>query len=179
MDTANGSPLGIGRTDRPATGSSSQGKRVRFSVSLPHGVARDLDQIVEGRGFANRSQAVASMVQDQMLAFRGELGDEVVMGIVTFIFEHRRRNLQSELTDIQHKYLKEIISIQLVHLEHDLTLQILLVQGPAKLLRVIADEMITLKGVSQGNLQLSAAVLPPLHEPHPLPIETQPRPSGW
>lgn len=145
-----------------------QGNRVRFSISLPQDVARDLDQIVEGRGFANRSQAVGSMVQDQMLAFRSELGDEVMMGLITFIFEHRRRGLQGELTDIQHKYLREIVSIQLVHLEHDLTLQILLVQGPASLLREIADEMITRKGVRQGKLQLSAAVLPPLHEPHEL-----------
>ena len=142
-----------------------QGNRVRFSISLPLNVARDLDQIVEGRGFANRSQAVGSMVEDQMLVFRSEMGSEVMMGLITFIFEHRRRGLQGELTDIQHKYLKEIISIQLVHLEDDLTLQILLVQGPASLLREITDEMITRKGVRQGNLQLSAAVLPPLHVP--------------
>ena len=56
---------------------------MRFSISLPLGVARDLDQIVEGRGFANRSQAVASMVQDQMLSYRSELGSEVMMGLLT------------------------------------------------------------------------------------------------
>jgi CopG family nickel-responsive transcriptional regulator len=151
---------------REGNQATAQGNRVRFSISLPLDVARDLDQIVEGRGFANRSQAVASMVQDQMLSYRSELGDEVMMGLITFIFEHRRRGLHAELTDVQHKYLKEIISIQLVHLEHDLTLQIILVQGPAHLLRDIADDMITRKGVRQGNLQLSAAVLPPLHEAH-------------
>jgi CopG family nickel-responsive transcriptional regulator len=46
-------------------------------------------------------------------------------------------------------------------------LEVLLVQGPAAKLQAIANEMIALRGVVTGRLQLLAAALPPLHAPAP------------
>jgi CopG family nickel-responsive transcriptional regulator len=45
-------------------------------------------------------------------------------------------------------------------------LEVLLVQGPASQLQTIANEMIALRGVITGHLQLLAAVIPPLHAPN-------------
>ena len=44
-------------------------------------------------------------------------------------------------------------------------LEVLLVQGPATRLQAIANEMLALRGVITGHLQLLAAVIPPLHAP--------------
>jgi CopG family nickel-responsive transcriptional regulator len=137
---------------------------VRFSVSIPQDVAEGLDQMAAERGFANRSQCVASLVREQLVQHAGRSDDAIMMGILSLIYDHQKRDLQNKLTDVQHRYLKEIITIQLVHLEHQHSLQVVLLQGPARTLRQIADEMITLKGVRHGQLQLNAEVLPPLHE---------------
>ncbi|NJK91417.1 MAG: nickel-responsive transcriptional regulator NikR [Blastochloris sp.] len=137
---------------------------LRFSVSMPGRVVRDLDRVSRDRGFANRSQCLTAMIREAVVDHDAEEGDSVMMGLVTFIYDHRKRNLQNKLADIQHRYLKEIVTIQLVHLEKNQSFQILLVQGPARTLRAMADAFGTQKGVHYGKLQLSTNVLPPLHE---------------
>jgi CopG family transcriptional regulator, nickel-responsive regulator len=137
---------------------------IRFSVSIPRDVAEGLDQMAAERGFANRSQCVTSLVREQLVRHAEQNDDAVMMGILSLIYDHQKRDLQNKLTDIQHRYLKEIITVQLVHLEQQRSLQVILLQGPARTLRQIADQMITLKGVRHGQLQLNVEILPPLHE---------------
>jgi CopG family nickel-responsive transcriptional regulator len=137
----------------------------RFSVSIPAGVVKGLDHLAKGKGFSNRSQCLTAMIREAVVDYEAEDGETVMMGLVTIIYDHQKRNLQNKLTDLQHRYLKEIVTIQLVHLEKNQSLQILLVQGPARLLRKIADTFAALKGVTHSNLQLNTSLLPPLHEP--------------
>jgi CopG family nickel-responsive transcriptional regulator len=40
---------------------------------------------------------------------------------------------------------------------------VMLVQGPASRLKIIADKLITCKGVRSGKLTISSAILPPIH----------------
>lgn len=136
----------------------------RITVSIPDETLHGLDRLTEGRGFPNRSQAIAGIVTEAVNAFDATHDDTVMMGVLTFIYEHRRRNLQNRITDLQHEFLKEIITIQLVHLEADKSLQILLVQGPSQLLREIRDAFGSLKGVTHAALQLNSTLLPPLHD---------------
>ena len=85
-----------------------------------------------------------------------------MMGLITLIYDHRKTRLQRKLTDLQHQYLREIVTIQLIHLERQHTMQVLLVQGPVQNLRRIANAAISLKGVRHGSLQLNSELLPPL-----------------
>ncbi|MDB6053194.1 MAG: nickel-responsive transcriptional regulator NikR [Verrucomicrobiales bacterium] len=137
---------------------------VRFSVSIPQDVADGLDRMSNDRGFANRSQCLTSLVRDRLVLHASQSGNNVMMGIISLIHDHAKRDLQNKLTDLQHKYLKEIVTIQVVHLENHQSLQVILVQGPARTLRLIANEMISLPGVRHGQLQLNTEILPPLHE---------------
>jgi CopG family nickel-responsive transcriptional regulator len=137
---------------------------VRFTVSMPATTVRGLDRVAKGRGFANRSQALAALIREAVTDYDSRLDDTVMMGVLTFIYDHRHRNLQNRLTDLQHRHLKEIVTIQLVHLENNQSLQILLVQGPARILRRLKDDFASLKGVQHAALQLSSTVLPPLHD---------------
>lgn len=134
---------------------------------MPEDAATGLDSLTAQRGFANRSQCLTALVRDHLTAHAALQDESIMMGVLTLIYDHQKRDLQTRLTTLQHQYLKEIITIQLVHLEHQQTLQLLIVQGPARLLRQMEREMTSLKGVSQGRLQLSTHLLPPLHEPEP------------
>ncbi len=49
-----------------------------------------------------------------------------------------------------------------VHLEHHHYMEVLLVQGPADQLQTLADELVTVRGVKQGKLSLTATAMPPL-----------------
>ena len=142
----------------------------RISVSLQEKVLQELDEMVEACGFVSRSQAISEMINREIAKHKTELDDSIMVGTINLVYDHSVRGLQKELTGLQHKYIDEIISTLNVNLVDAQTLGVILVQGPAKKLKMIADRMISCKGVSTGQLLMSAAIMPPLH---PLPTETR------
>lgn len=138
----------------------------RISISMPEDLLTELDDMVARRGFESRSQAIATMINDQLLEHKRQLGSQVMMGTITLHYDRSVRGLQKQLSDLQSGHIDEVISSLHVHLMHSQMLEVVLVQGPADKLQRIADDMITLRGVIAGRLQLMAATIPPLH---PLP----------
>jgi len=58
-------------------------------------------------------------------------------------------------TYIQHDHHDVILSTVHVHLDHHNCLEVLLVRGKAAVIRKIADELITAKGVKHGKLTVA------------------------
>jgi CopG family nickel-responsive transcriptional regulator len=135
----------------------------RISISMPEELLLSLDAMVHSRGFESRSQAVGSMIQDQLLEHQRQLGQDVMVGTITLLYDRSVRGLQSQLADLQAQHIDEVISSLHVHLMNKQMLEVLLVQGPAAKLQTIADGMSTLRGVLTGRLQLMAAAMPPVH----------------
>jgi CopG family nickel-responsive transcriptional regulator len=135
---------------------------VRFSISLPAGLAAEFDRMVTARGFKNRSQAIAEMVRSQLSELKVEEGTGSTAGTISLVYDYRKRRLQETLSAIQHKYYLLIVASMHVHLEQHHYLEVLLVQGPPKRVHQLADELITCKGVKHGKLQLTAVGIPPL-----------------
>ncbi len=138
----------------------------RISISLPPDLLNELDSMVESRGYDSRSQAIGDMVNYQLAEHKRRLGNEVMVGTATLLYDRSTRGLQKSLADIQYQYIDEVISSLHVHLTENQMLEVVLVQGPADRLQDIVNEMTTLRGIITGRLQLLAAVIPPLH---PLP----------
>lgn len=140
----------------------------RVSLSLPEELVNALDDMLEGRGFENRSQAVAGMIREALVEYKRKRSDEVMTGTVTLFYDHSTPTLQKDLADLQHRYINEVISSLHVHLMHSHTMEVILVQGPAGRLQEIADEMLAMRGVLSGRLNLATVLMPPVH---PLPGE--------
>jgi CopG family nickel-responsive transcriptional regulator len=134
----------------------------RISISLPKTLLAQLDSMIGQRGFDSRSRAIAEMINAQLAEHSEAQGAQIMAGTITLIYDHSRPNLQSQLSDIQHRHIAEVISSLHVLLERHHTMEVILVQGPANKLKAIANELITCKGVKTGKLQLSTAVMPPL-----------------
>jgi len=135
----------------------------RISISLPEQLLLELDDMVEERGFESRSQAIAEMINNQLAEHQQELGDKVMAGTINLVYDHSFPGLQNRLTHLQHIYIDEIISSLNINLIQAQTLQVILVQGPAVKLKMIADKMISCKGVLTGRLLMSTAIIPPIH----------------
>ncbi len=132
-------------------------------MSLSEELLGELDAMVGERGFASRSQAVASVLQRSLVRHRYEVGDRVMVGTITLCYDHTDKGLQTDLAALQRAQIAEVISSLHVHLMNSLTLEVVLVQGPADALQSIADQMITRKGVISGHLELVAALMPQIH----------------
>ena len=141
----------------------------RISVSLPPKLLDELDQMVVSRGFGSRSHALSEMVSSGLAEHQRQLGEEVMVGNITLHYDRTVPGLQRQLADLQFQYIDEVISSLHVQLSHQQVMEVILVQGQAKRLQGIADEMATRRGVIVGRLQLLAAIMPPIQLPANLP----------
>ena len=134
----------------------------RFSVSLPADLLDELDDMVVRRKLPNRSHAIAEMAREQLTEHAREVGTKSMAGTISLVYDYRKRNLQRQLADIQHENYLMVVTSTHVHLEHNHYLEVLLVQGPARELRRLADTLAACKGVKQAKLSLTATAMPPL-----------------
>jgi len=119
--------------------------------------------MVEARGFATRSQAVNDMLHQFLVEHKNHVGDDIMVGIIALFYNNAVPFLQNQLADLQVRYIDEVISSLHVHLMHNQTMEVVLVQGPARKLQMIADEMTSRRGVISGKMHLVAALIPQLH----------------
>jgi CopG family nickel-responsive transcriptional regulator len=130
---------------------------VRFSVSVPKELAKQLDRMAREKGYVNRSLAVADMVRAHLVEHRQNLGDQEIAGTITLVYDHQKQHVQAALTDIQHDHHEVIVSTLHVHLDHHNCLEVLVVRGKAGVIKRIADELIAAKGVKHGKLTVTTS----------------------
>jgi len=135
----------------------------RLSVSLPGELLAELDAMVSERGLPSRSQMIAELIRHALAAHHEERQDAVLAGTITLIYRAESGRVRQALAQTQSAYVKEVISSQHVLLEDDQSLEVLLVQGPARRLRSLCDALRKLRGVQQIELVTTTALLPPLH----------------
>ena len=135
----------------------------RISISLPQSLSAELGKIVITRGYANRSDAICKMLSEQLVQHQHQFGRQIMAGTISLVYDNAKSGLQNRLMMIQRKYVKEIISTQHVFLVNHQSLEVLLVQGPCSTLERIANELITCRGVRHGYLNVTTAILPPIH----------------
>ncbi len=143
--------------------------KTRLSVCVPSDLAEGLDRLVADAGYPSRSQAVSELIRSELT--RTAAGDPSadIVGTVTLLYDHHRRNLTERLTGIQHDYHELIRSVLHVHISHTLCMEVLAVSGRAGLVRELADRLTTAKGVLHGQLAvtgLAAAERCGHDEPH-------------
>lgn len=145
--------------------SSDSSSLARLSMSLPANLFRQLDAMVAERGLPSRSQLIAELIR-HALAEHGSLAhpDEMLAGAITLVYRSERGRVRHQLSQTQSHYLKEIISSQHVFLEHDQSLEVLLVQGPAFRLKELCDAIRRIRGIQHLDLVTTTSLLPPLHK---------------
>ncbi len=129
---------------------------VRFGVSLEKELLEALDNYASENHFTNRSQAIRHLINNNTVTSKWQNND-LVAGSITLVFNHHRRDLITNLTDLQHDYLPVILSSQHFHLEKELCMEIIAVKGKASVLKELADKLIAIKGIHHGKLTMSRA----------------------
>ncbi|TYC89224.1 CopG family ribbon-helix-helix protein [Novosphingobium sp. BW1] len=145
--------------------SSESASLARLSMSLPAELFRQLDVMVAERALPSRSQLIAELIR-QALAEHESLfrPDEMLAGTITMVYRGERGRMRHQLFRTQSGFLKEIISSQHIFLEHDRSLEVLLVQGPYARLKELCDAIRRLRGLQQLELVTTTSLLPPLHK---------------
>lgn len=130
-------------------------KLCRFSISISEELLKQLDHMVKGRGYQNRSQAIASIVRDSLVETHASQGKREIAGTVTLVYDHHKAKLLSQLTAVQHDFGELIISVLHVHLDHSNCMEVLAVRGAAERIRRLADRLTSIKGIKHGKLSVT------------------------
>ncbi|NLY52274.1 MAG: nickel-responsive transcriptional regulator NikR [Firmicutes bacterium] len=128
----------------------------RFGVSMSETLLNQFDQLIQARGYANRSEAIRDLVRDALVAREWEEGDGEVAGTITLVYDHHTAGLTDTLTELQHEYHDLIISTVHVHLDEHNCLETLIVRGSPREAKQLADQLISLKGIVHGKLTVTS-----------------------
>lgn len=133
------------------------GELSRIGVAIDTDLLEKFDQLIEQRGYTNRSEAFRDLIRDELVEKNWESPDSQVVGTVTLVYDHHVRMLSEKLTDIQHDFHHSILSTLHVHLDHDHCLEVLVVRGKSGEVRKVADVLISTKGVKHGRLTITTS----------------------
>ncbi len=130
---------------------------IRFGVSIDEKLLNQFDALIGDKGYVNRSEAIRDLIRDMLV--REEVSDPEaeVMGTLTIVYSHEVREIADRLNDIQHSNYRNIISSVHVHLDEHNCLEVLLLRGTAKVVKSIADRLLSVKNVRHGKLTVTTA----------------------
>ncbi|RYD33357.1 MAG: nickel-responsive transcriptional regulator NikR [Verrucomicrobiaceae bacterium] len=134
----------------------------RVTISISDELHTQFEGLMEERGFGNRSHAIAEILNQHISDYYSLKGNSLMAGTITLFYDHKRTGIKQQITDIQHEHIREVISSLQVFLENSCTMEVILVQGPAKRLRLIANKLLGIKGMIAGRLNLTRTLLPPI-----------------
>ncbi len=128
----------------------------RFTVSLEDKLLGRFDRLLKAQRYGNRSEAIRDLIRKALVRQDVE-SDRDVVGVISIVYNHHQRQLQDRLTEIQHAFHHDVVSTTHIHLNHDDCLEVIIVRGKASRARSLADQLIALRGVKDGTLNMSAA----------------------
>lgn len=128
---------------------------VRFGVSLDEALLSKFDKLIKDKNYTNRSEAIRDLIRQELIRKEWETGAEVV-GAITLIYDHHKRDVLGKVIDIQHNDQGLIICTQHIHLDHHNCLEIIAVQGQADEVNVLAARLKAVKGVRHSSLNMAS-----------------------
>ncbi len=126
----------------------------RTTLAIGRKLLGDFDRWMAHKGYGNRSEAVRDLIRSALVAAEWENPIARVLATLSIIYEHERRELAQQLTELQHAQHHAILCSQHVHLDHQNCLEVIIMQGTARQLRRISDAISATKGVKAGKLAL-------------------------
>ena len=126
----------------------------RFGVSLDRELLERFDTFIKNRSYETRSKAISDLIKESMDA---DIIDSsgLLAGAVTFLYSHHNKDLVSKLLEIQHDCHDIIISMQHIHLDGDVCLEILAVRGESGVIKSLYYKIKALKGIKLAQISVT------------------------
>ena len=134
------------------------GDTIRFTVSLPAGLLRELDKRVGGKGYASRSEFVRDLIREQIVETKWADSAEDVFGVLTIGYDHHQRGLTQKLVDAQHSAYVNILCSTHVHLGHHHCLEAIIIKGRPREIEKIRTRIGGIRGVKFAKLSRASTV---------------------
>lgn len=127
----------------------------RFTISLDDDLALEFDRLMVLRGYENRSEAVRDLIRDSL---DGELLAEFkakwCVATATYVYDQHDHTVSARLRAIQHEHHDVVVSSLHTHLDHSNCMETVILRGRSDVVRACAQDLIALRGVRHGRVNL-------------------------
>jgi len=130
---------------------------MRFGVSIDADLLEKFDDVIEKKGYENRSEAIRDLIRKHLISTKQQDPESIAMGTLTMIYDHHTGNLTNKLLKIQHDHTSEILTTTHIHIDHDNCLEVLILKGKTKHIERLADTIKSLKGIKHGELVITTS----------------------
>ncbi|MFO7876321.1 MAG: nickel-responsive transcriptional regulator NikR [Desulfovermiculus sp.] len=131
------------------------GETIRFGVSLDSDLLERFDKICEERCYQTRSEAIRDLIRKELVHKEWENQNQEVTGTLTLVYNHHQSDLAQKMTEIQHQALDIIITSLHVHIDAHNCMEVLVLRGPVRDVRSVAQRLTSTRGIKHGKLSLS------------------------
>jgi CopG family nickel-responsive transcriptional regulator len=126
----------------------------RFGISIENELLEALDEFVVENEFSNRSQAIRQLINRNVFEPKWQCGNCVV-GTLTIIYNPQKRELLSQIAQVQESFLAEILSVNKQVFSHEKWMEVLTVKGTAKQITALSDKMAAIKGIGYTKVTMT------------------------
>src|ERR1700759_2040279 len=133
----------------------------RFGVSMEDDLLGQFDALISQKGYGTRSEAISDLVRTALAEHALDDDEAAVLATISIVYDHHVRELNAKLTRFQHDALDIITSALHVHLDAERCLEVIVVRGPQKRVRKLAEHLISIKGVKHGKFVATVAQAKP------------------
>ncbi|HUL65378.1 MAG TPA: nickel-responsive transcriptional regulator NikR [Burkholderiaceae bacterium] len=139
----------------------------RFTISLEERLAQEFDAWIAERAYANRSEAVRDLLRSELERARlASTKPSHCVACLSYVYNHRQRDLAERLASLQHAQHDLIISSMHAHLDHEHCLETVLMQGASSAVEQLANVICAERGVHHGKLNLISVEMHQRHRHH-------------
>jgi CopG family nickel-responsive transcriptional regulator len=129
----------------------------RVTISIDESLAGAFDELLSARAYQSRSEGVRDLVRDAVERWRSERRDSHgCVANLSYIYSRRTRALAQRLAEMQHADHDLIVSTTQVRLDHEHSLESVLLKGPTEKVRRFADQVRAERGVRFASMNLVA-----------------------
>lgn len=125
----------------------------RLTITVDDEFVGELDRIIAGRGYQNRSEAIRDLARAGMRQSAEDAGSggDCVAALV-YVYDHNARELSKRLTSIFHEHHELSHSAMHVHLDHGSCMEVAVLRGEEVQVRHLSEHVIAERGVRHGRL---------------------------
>jgi CopG family transcriptional regulator, nickel-responsive regulator len=125
----------------------------RITITVDDDLMSDLDQVIETRGYQNRSEAIRDLIRAgiQQTAEDAGKGRDCI-GALVYVYDHSARNLAKHLVHTFHDHHDMSMATLHVHLDHESCMEVTVLKGRTVEVQKVADGVIAERGVRYGRL---------------------------
>jgi CopG family transcriptional regulator, nickel-responsive regulator len=127
----------------------------RITITLDDDLLAEIDQFMLSHNYQSRSEALRDLSRAGLQQVREETGEsKYCFGALAYAFNHDVRDLAKRLADKRRDHHDLVVSTMTVDLDHDSSVEAILLRGQTEQVRQLAAGIMAERGVRHGRLMV-------------------------